>query len=75
VLDSAMASNETKYKVDVLLGDFDRDFDANYYKEHQHPIEIVHARPKQNRLGKSFEHERKIAVNVVWATENARIIQ
>jgi thiamine pyrophosphokinase len=25
-------------KVDVLLGDFDRDFDANYYKEHQHQL-------------------------------------
>jgi thiamine pyrophosphokinase len=35
------------------------------------PIEIVHARPKQNRLGKTFDYlyERKIAaVNVVWAT-------
>jgi thiamine pyrophosphokinase len=51
-----------------MLGDFDRDFD--YYKEHQHPIEIVHARPK-HRLGKAFDYlyERKIAaVNVVWAT-------
>jgi thiamine pyrophosphokinase len=38
-----------KYKkVDVLLGDFDRDFDANYYKEHQHPIEIVHM-PDQSK--------------------------
>jgi thiamine pyrophosphokinase len=72
VLDSAMERvMKLNIKVDVLLGDFDRDFDANYYKEHQHPIEIVHARPKQNRLGKAFDYlyERKIAaVNVVWAT-------
>jgi thiamine pyrophosphokinase len=43
VLDSAMERvMKLNIKV-VLLGDFDRDFD--YYKEHQHPIEIVHARP------------------------------
>jgi thiamine pyrophosphokinase len=63
VLDSAMERvMKLNIKVDVLLGDFDRDFDANYYKEHQHPIEIVHARPKQNRLGKAFDYlyERKL---------------
>ncbi|WPR71228.1 thiamine diphosphokinase [Flavobacterium sp. NG2] len=59
-------------KVDVLLGDFDRDFDANYYKEIQYPIEIVHT-PDQNKtdLEKAFDYliERNIpAVNVVWAT-------
>jgi thiamine pyrophosphokinase len=53
VLDSAMERvMKLNIKVDVLLGDFDRDFDANYYKEHQHPIEIVHARPKQKDLEK-----------------------
>jgi thiamine pyrophosphokinase len=65
-------TSETKYKGRCTVRRyFDRDFDANYYKEHQHPIEIVHARPKQNRLGKAFDYlyERKIAaVNVVWAT-------
>jgi thiamine pyrophosphokinase len=35
-------------KVDVLLGDFDGDFDPNYYKEKQYPLEIVHT-PDQNR--------------------------
>jgi thiamine pyrophosphokinase len=59
-------------KVDVLLGDFDRDFDANYYKEKQYPIEIVHT-PDQNKtdLEKAFDYlyKRNIpAVNVVWAT-------
>jgi thiamine pyrophosphokinase len=73
VLDSAMERvMKLNIKVDVLLGDFDRDFDANYYKEHQHPIEIVHT-PDQNKtdLEKAFDYlyERKIAaVNVVWAT-------
>jgi thiamine pyrophosphokinase len=47
VLDSAMERvMKLNIKVDVLLGDFDRDFDANYYKEHQHPI--VHT-PDQNK--------------------------
>jgi thiamine pyrophosphokinase len=47
VLDSAMERvMKLNIKVDVLLGDFDRDFDANYYKEHQHPI--VHT-PDQSK--------------------------
>jgi thiamine pyrophosphokinase len=73
VLDSAMERvMKLNIKVDVLLGDFDRDFDANYYKEKQYPIEIVHT-PDQNKtdLEKAFDylHKRNIpAVNVVWAT-------
>jgi thiamine pyrophosphokinase len=73
VLDSAMERvMKLDIKVDVLLGDFDRGFDPNYYKEKQYPLEIVHT-PDQNKtdLEKAFDylHERKIpAVNVVWAT-------
>lgn len=73
VLDSAIERVlELGIKVDVLLGDFDRGFDANYYKEKQYPIEIVHT-PDQNKtdLEKAFDYlfERNIpAVNVVWAT-------
>jgi thiamine pyrophosphokinase len=73
VLDSAMERVvELGIKADVLLGDFDRDFDANYYKESHYPIEIIHT-PDQNKtdLEKAFDylHERNIpAVNVVWAT-------
>ncbi|HEY4618906.1 MAG TPA: thiamine diphosphokinase [Flavobacterium sp.] len=73
VLDSAMERvMQMDIKVDVLLGDFDRGFDANFYKEKQYPIEIVHT-PDQNKtdLEKAFDylHERNIpAVNVVWAT-------
>jgi len=73
VLDSAMDRVlELGIKVDVLLGDFDRGFNPNYYKEKQFPLEIVHT-PDQNKtdLEKAFDYliERKIpAVNVVWAT-------
>ncbi len=73
VLDSAMERVvELGIKVDVLLGDFDRGFDANYYKETHYPIEIVPT-PDQDKtdLEKAFDYlyERNIpAVNVVWAT-------
>lgn len=73
VLDSAIERvMELDIKVDVLLGDFDRDFDPNYYREKQYPIEIVHT-PDQDKtdLEKAFDYlyERKIpAANVVWAT-------
>ena len=73
VLDSAIDRAITlEIKIDVLLGDFDRNFDANYYKEIQYPIEIIHT-PDQNKtdLEKAFDYliERKIpAANVVWAT-------
>lgn len=59
-------------KVDVLLGDFDRNVDLDAVREQQYPIEIVHA-PDQNKtdlekgiellIGRGFP-----AVNIVWAT-------
>jgi thiamine pyrophosphokinase len=73
VLDSAIERvMQIDLKVDVLLGDFDRDFDPEYYREKQFPIEIVHT-PDQNKtdLEKAFDYlvARKIpAVNVIWAT-------
>jgi thiamine pyrophosphokinase len=73
VLDSAMERVvNLGIKVDVLLGDFDQGFDANYYKETHYPIEIIHT-PDQNKtdLEKAFDYlqARNIpAVNVVWAT-------
>jgi len=73
VLDSAMESVvELGIKVDVLLGDFDRGFNANYYRESHYPIEIIHT-PDQDKtdLEKAFDYlyARNIpAVNVVWAT-------
>jgi thiamine pyrophosphokinase len=73
VLDSAMERvMELGIKVDILLGDFDRGFDPEYYKEKQFPLEIVHT-PDQNKtdLEKAFDYliKRNIpAANVVWAT-------
>jgi thiamine pyrophosphokinase len=73
VLDSAMERvMKLNIKVDVLLGDFYRDFNFEQYKTLQYPIEIIHT-PDQNKtdLEKAFDYliERKIpAVNVVWAT-------
>lgn len=73
VLDSAMERvMELGIKVDVLIGDFDRDFDAHYYHEKQYPLEIVH-RPDQEHtdLEKAFQYlvsRNFTAVNVVWAT-------
>jgi thiamine pyrophosphokinase len=59
-------------KVDVLLGDFDRNVDLDVVRERQYPIEIVHT-PDQNKtdLEKGIELliERGFpAVNIIWAT-------
>ena len=73
VLDSAMDRVlDLNIKVDVLLGDFDRGFDADYYKEKQFPLEIVHM-PNQDKtdLEKAFDYlieKGHKAVNVIWAT-------
>jgi thiamine pyrophosphokinase len=73
VLDSAVERVlELGIKVDVLLGDFDRGFDAEYYKESQYPIEIVHT-PDQDKtdLEKAFDYlieKGHKAANVIWAT-------
>lgn len=73
VLDNAMPRvMELGIKVDVLLGDFDRGFDAEYYRSQQYPLEIVHT-PDQDKtdLEKAFEYligRGFPAVNVIWAT-------
>lgn len=73
VLDSAIERvMELGIKVDVLLGDFDRDFDPYYYKKNHYPLEIIHTHDQEKTdLEKAFDYlfERKIpAANVVWAT-------
>ncbi len=73
VLDSAMERvAELGIKVDVLLGDFDRNFDAESYKTIQYPIEIIQIlNQEKTDLEKAFDYliDRKInMVNVVWAT-------
>lgn len=63
---------ELGIKVDVLLGDFDRGFDAEKIRQEQYPIDIIYA-PDQNKtdLDKAFDYligRGFPAVNVVWAT-------
>ncbi len=73
VLDSAIDRViDLGIKIDVLLGDFDRDFNPEKYLESQYPLEIVHT-PNQDKtdLEKAFDFliERgHKAVNVIWAT-------
>lgn len=73
VLDAAIERViDLNIKVDVVLGDFDRNFDPYEFLKSQYPIEIIHA-PDQNKtdLEKAFDYlvDRKIpAANVVWAT-------
>ena len=59
-------------KVDVLLGDFDDNFNPEIYKDKQYPLEIVYT-PNQDKtdLEKAFDYlisKNHKAVNVVWAT-------
>ncbi|MBL7887717.1 MAG: thiamine diphosphokinase [Flavobacterium sp.] len=73
VLDSAIERVlELGIKVDVLLGDFDRGFSPEEYREKQYPLEIVYA-PNQDKtdLEKAFDYlieKGHKAVNVIWAT-------
>lgn len=73
VLDSAMDRVlQLDIKVDVLLGDFDGDFNPEIYKEKQYPLEIVHT-PNQDKtdLEKALDYlieKGHQAVNIVWAT-------
>ncbi|MBE99739.1 thiamine diphosphokinase [Flavobacterium coralii] len=73
VLDSAMHRVvELGIKVDVLLGDFDRNFNPEQFLSLQYPLEIVHT-PDQDKtdLEKAFEYliNRGFpAANVIWAT-------
>lgn len=73
VLDSAIDRVlELGIKVDVLIGDFDRNFDYQAYKQKQYPIEIIKIEDQNSTdLDKAIHYliERKIpAANIVWAT-------
>lgn len=73
VLDSAVIRVlELGIKIDVLIGDFDRGFDHERYKELQFPIEIIRIEDQDSTdLDKAISYliERKIpAANIVWAT-------
>lgn len=73
VLDSAIERViNLRIKVDVLLGDFDRDFNPNKYLESQYPLEIIHT-PNQDKtdLEKALDfliEKGHKAANVIWAT-------
>ena len=73
VLDNAIERVlQLDIKVDVLLGDFDDNFNPEIYKEKQFPLEIVHTLDQNKTdLEKAFEYlieKGHQAVNVVWAT-------
>ncbi len=73
VLDSAIwRVLDLDIKVDVLLGDFDRDLDLDAIRAQQYPLTIVHT-PDQDKtdLDKGIEYlieQGFPAVNIVWAT-------
>lgn len=73
VLDSAVDRVvELGIKIDVLIGDFDRDFDFNQYKKAQYPLEIIQITDQETTdLDKAILYliDRKIpSVNIIWAT-------
>ena len=73
VLDSAIDRVlELNIKVDVLIGDFDRNFDPTVYLDQQYPLEIVHVEDQNSTdLEKAFDfliQKGMTAVNVIWAT-------
>ncbi|WP_177765600.1 thiamine diphosphokinase [Flavobacterium sp. I3-2] len=73
VLDAAIERViELGIKIDVLIGDFDRKFDFEKYKDLQFPIEIIKVEDQNSTdLDKAYEYliQRNIpSANVVWAT-------
>lgn len=73
VLDSAIERViNLGIKVDVLIGDFDRNFDAEKYTDLQFPIEIIKVDDQNSTdLDKAYNYliEKNItSANVVWAT-------
>ena len=73
VLDSAIERViELGIKIDVLIGDFDRNFDFESYKDLQFPLEIIKIEDQNSTdIDKAYNYliSKNIpAVNVVWAT-------
>jgi thiamine pyrophosphokinase len=73
VLDGALDRVlELGIKIDIVLGDFDRNHHPEEKLAHQYPIEIVHT-PDQSKtdLEKGIEHllnKSHKAINIIWAT-------
>ncbi|OYU94537.1 MAG: thiamine diphosphokinase [Bacteroidetes bacterium B1(2017)] len=73
VLDGALPRVlELGIKIDIVLGDFDREHNPEEALAHQHPVEIIHT-PDQNKtdLEKGIDlllSRNHKAINIVWAT-------
>lgn len=73
VLDGALQRVlELGIKIDIVLGDFDREHHPEQYLAHQQPVEIIHT-PDQNKtdLEKGIDlllSRNHKAINIVWAT-------
>jgi len=73
VLDGALPRViELGIKIDIVLGDFDREHRPEQYLLHQYPVEIIHT-PDQEKtdLQKGIElliTRNHKAINVIWAT-------
>jgi thiamine pyrophosphokinase len=73
VLDGALQRVlELGIKIDIVLGDFDREHHPENYLAHQNPVEIIHT-PDQNKtdLEKGIDlllSRNHKAINVIWAT-------
>lgn len=73
VLDQAIERViELNIKVDVLIGDFDRDFDPTVYLAKQYPLDIIHSPDQETTdLEKALNFlliKGITAANVIWAT-------
>lgn len=73
VLDSAISRVlELGIKVDVLIGDFDRDFDYEIYKDIQYPMDVIKIEDQNSTdLDKAIQyliHKKIPAANIIWAT-------
>ncbi len=73
VLDGALPRVlELGIKIDIVLGDFDRNHHPEAYLAHQQPVEIIHT-PDQDKtdLEKGIDlllSRNHKAINIVWAT-------
>src|SRR5690606_30623909 len=73
VLDSAISRVlELGIKIDVLIGDFERDCDYEIYKDIQYPIDVIKIEAQNSTdLDKAIQyliHKKIPAANIVWAT-------
>jgi thiamine pyrophosphokinase len=73
VLDGALQRVlELGIKIDIVLGDFDREHHPEQFLAHQQPVEIIHT-PDQNKtdLEKGIDlllSRNHKAINILWAT-------